>query len=458
MAFDKTIYVATYQTIQSSGKILISSSRGATWDPITRTLYATNLSGSFVGTIASASYATSASYAITASYVIGGGGTTTGSFTGSFTGSLLGTAQTASYVLQAVSASYATTASYALNGGGGTTTGSFTGSFTGSLFGKDATGGYAGLTLFKINFKNAANTFTSFFTNSNTASRTYLFKDRDGTIMDDTDYDNINTALGLKAPLVSPTLTTPTLGVASGTSLVLSSFLNEAKGANIASASTTNIGAGTGNYINITGTTTITAFDTVQAGTRRILNFNGILTLTYNATSLILPTSANIVTEAGDVATFVSLGSGNWVCISYNRASGKSVYYQGYTLQGGGASLSPADATSYFYGPHYGQAPPTTGGFRRLYIPKSGTIKSCYLFFTNTVAGTSETSTIYIRVNNTTDNTVSSSITNDANPTIFNNTALSIAVVAGDFIELKWATPAWVTNPISVFNWVIYIE
>lgn len=52
---------------------------------------------------------------------------------------------------------------------------------------KDASGGYAGLTLFKINFKNALNTFTSFFTNSNTAARTYTFQNRDGTIADDTD-------------------------------------------------------------------------------------------------------------------------------------------------------------------------------------------------------------------------------------------------------------------------------
>ena len=52
---------------------------------------------------------------------------------------------------------------------------------------KDATGGYAGLTLFKINFKNVANTITSFFTNTNTAARTYTFQNRDGTIADDTD-------------------------------------------------------------------------------------------------------------------------------------------------------------------------------------------------------------------------------------------------------------------------------
>lgn len=48
--------------------------------------------------------------------------------------------------------------------------------------GKDATGGYAGLTLFKINFRNAANTFTSFFTNAATAARTYTFPDKDITV------------------------------------------------------------------------------------------------------------------------------------------------------------------------------------------------------------------------------------------------------------------------------------
>lgn len=50
------------------------------------------------------------------------------------------------------------------------------------LAAKDATGGYAGLTLFKINFKNAANTFTSFLANANTAARTYTFPDKDGTV------------------------------------------------------------------------------------------------------------------------------------------------------------------------------------------------------------------------------------------------------------------------------------
>ncbi len=49
----------------------------------------------------------------------------------------------------------------------------------------DSSGGIPGLTLFKINFKNAANTFISYFTNSNTAARTYTFPDGDGNITTD---------------------------------------------------------------------------------------------------------------------------------------------------------------------------------------------------------------------------------------------------------------------------------
>jgi len=95
--------------------------------------------------------------------------------------------------------------------------------------------------------------------------------------------------------------------------------INEAKGADIASATTTDIGASNGNFVDITGTTTITGLGTVQAGTRRIVQFDGALTLTYNATSLILPGNVNILVKAGDIAEFVSLGGGNWVCVNYQK-------------------------------------------------------------------------------------------------------------------------------------------
>lgn len=112
----------------------------------------------------------------------------------------------------------------------------------------------------------------------------------------------------------------------------LASALNEAPPVTLASAATVNIGAAAANTINITGTTTITAFDTIAAGATRRVIFAGILTLTHNATSLILPTGANITTAAGDVAEFVSLGSGNWKCISYQRANGTALATGGSSL------------------------------------------------------------------------------------------------------------------------------
>lgn len=95
--------------------------------------------------------------------------------------------------------------------------------------------------------------------------------------------------------------------------------------ADVASGATTNIGAATSPNVNITGTTTITAFDSVDAGIKRFVKFAGALTLTHNATSLILPGGANITTAAGDTAIFVSEGSGNWRCLGYLKADGTAV-------------------------------------------------------------------------------------------------------------------------------------
>lgn len=107
--------------------------------------------------------------------------------------------------------------------------------------------------------------------------------------------------------------------------IVLESIpMNEAKGSNIASATTTSIGAATGNYVHVTGTTTITGLGTAaQAGISRTVIFDGILTLTHNASAIILPTVANITTEAGDKAVFVADTTSIWNCIEYTRASGQ---------------------------------------------------------------------------------------------------------------------------------------
>lgn len=105
----------------------------------------------------------------------------------------------------------------------------------------------------------------------------------------------------------------------------LTGALEWATPVDVASAATTNIGAAASNRVCITGTTTITSLGTIAAGACRTVTFAGALTLTHNATSLILPGGANIVTAAGDVAEFESLGAGNWRCTGYQKANGQAL-------------------------------------------------------------------------------------------------------------------------------------
>ena len=91
-------------------------------------------------------------------------------------------------------------------------------------------------------------------------------------------------------------------------------------GADVASSGILTLG--TGNVFDITGTTAITSISTVGIGTIVTLQFDDVLTLTHNATDLILPSGANISTAAGDIATFYEYATGDWRCINYSRATG----------------------------------------------------------------------------------------------------------------------------------------
>lgn len=102
----------------------------------------------------------------------------------------------------------------------------------------------------------------------------------------------------------------------------------------IASATTTDLSTVNAGDISVTGTTTITGFGTLTAGIKKVLTFSGALTLTRNASSLILPGAANITTAAGDVAIMRSLGSGNWRCLSFTRAASLPVAAGAVTSSG----------------------------------------------------------------------------------------------------------------------------
>jgi hypothetical protein len=89
----------------------------------------------------------------------------------------------------------------------------------------------------------------------------------------------------------------------------------------IVSATTTDLGSIQTLRALVTGTTTITGFGT-SPNTLRFVRFSGVLTLTYNASSLILMGGASRTTAAGDIGLYISDGSGNWTELFYNRATG----------------------------------------------------------------------------------------------------------------------------------------
>jgi len=117
--------------------------------------------------------------------------------------------------------------------------------------------------------------------------------------------------------------TTPQLG---GFLDANGNYIEKAKGADIASASTLVVGTD-GDMFDITGTTTITGM-TVAADRSFTLQFDGALTLTHGA-SLVLPTTANITTAAGDVATFQSIAANTVICTGYLRADGTPLVSSG---------------------------------------------------------------------------------------------------------------------------------
>lgn len=158
-----------------------------------------------------------------------------------------------------------------------------------------------------------------------------------------------NNVLGNSTDLVSPFTKAVSMGgfslnfdaantialtaATNGISLTGGAF-NTPQGADIASATTLNLDTATGNLVDVTGTTTITAI-TLSQGRARWVRFTGALTLTHGA-SLVLPGAVSITTAAGDYALFMGYASSVVRCAAYvpseNTAPSKIVTTAGDLL------------------------------------------------------------------------------------------------------------------------------
>lgn len=128
-----------------------------------------------------------------------------------------------------------------------------------------------------------------------------------------------------------------------------------------------------------------------------------------------------------------------------------------YTLSVQALTSSPADGATVYFG-QLPKAPTTTANISKIYIRKAGTIKIAQIYCYSGTAGTSESWSLYIRLNNTSD-TLIQTLGVAASERIFTNSSLNIAVVAGDYIEIKGVQPAWATNPLTtIYGGYVYIE
>ena len=145
---------------------------------------------------------------------------------------------------------------------------------------------------------------------------------------------NSNNAISLSGT-AQVALTALAADITNKTGDTMTGALNWATAVTIASGASVAIGAAISNYVIISGVATVTAFDTISQGAFRWCRCSGALTLTHNATSLILPGGANILAVAGDWFLAVSEGGGNW----------RVAFYAKTTVTGSGSAVLATSPT-----------------------------------------------------------------------------------------------------------------
>ncbi len=214
-----------------------------------------------------------------------------------------------------------------------------------------------------------------------------------------------------------------------------------------------NIGTGTSGTIlqaqgaGVSPKYTTATFPATATSTNTLLRANGTNWVASTETWAVPGTSGNVLTSDGT----------NWTSAA---AAGSSTSYA-LNQAGSGAFVNPADATTYYVIPNTSWVTTFAASVPgRLTIPKTGSIKAAYGFIN--VAGTlgsNENVTVAIRLNDTTNTNITSTLQMTAIVSTFSNAALNISVTAGDVITFQVITPTWGTNPTNViFNCTFFVS
>ena len=199
----------------------------------------------------------------------------------------------------------------------GTASGLTAGTVTNGVYttDKDASGGVAGLTLFKLNLRNAANTITSFFTTAATVARTWTLPDKDGTVAMTSDITGTNSGTN-----------TGDQGSIVGITGTIAQFNTAVTDANLATVTATNtfVGAQIGTVTPLTSTAATMAINlatnnnfshttsentTLAAPSNPVAGQSGVITITQGATARTLSYNTFWKFAGGTVPTLTATAS-----------------------------------------------------------------------------------------------------------------------------------------------------
>lgn len=188
---------------------------------------------------------------------------------------------------------------------------------------------------------------------------------------------------------------------------------------------------------------------------------SAVETQTHSATSKTTPVDADEIPLVDSASSF-GLKKLTWANLKATLKTYLDTLYapttqRSYALMAGCLATTFANTTTYIGG-RFGASSGSVG-FGRIYIPKSGTVKRIDVFFASSAIGTAENTSLYFRLNNTTDTAISTTIDLSSQFVTVSNASLNIAVNAGDFFELKHVGVTKVSQATSTnVNATIYIE
>lgn len=115
-----------------------------------------------------------------------------------------------------------------------------------------------------------------------------------------------------------------------------------------------------------------------------------------------------------------------------------------------GANSSMTDGATYYWGSSGAFGANSNQGLTRIYNLTGKTITIIAVStFIRWTPGTSESASVYLRYNNTTDYLIGT-VDGDVQQTELSLTGQSIAWASGDYVEMKMVNPTWATNPSNM--------